>query len=317
MSATLAVLTISVLAGVLLVALGRRRGPTHQSEDVIDPTTAEHWLIERVGNRPRLRRAIVATDRRVVGGVAVAASFVVLFVAALAVGAVFDSIGTDRGFARWDQAVSRWGPDHASTTGAEILRELTNFGGTLHLLILMTAVGIVDWIRRRDGSSLLFLVTVGVGVSLINNGLKLVIMRERPPGEHLVNAAGSSFPSGHSAAAAACWLAIALVVGRWAPLWCRRYVSGAAVAIACMVAASRALLGVHWLTDVIAGVFVGWAWFVVVAIAFGGRRQHLGEPAERLAVDEREQLLSEHHRSQHHDGRPDTFGATASSKGVA
>jgi hypothetical protein len=38
MSATLAVLTISVLAGVLLVALGRRRGPTHQSEDVIDPT---------------------------------------------------------------------------------------------------------------------------------------------------------------------------------------------------------------------------------------------------------------------------------------
>jgi hypothetical protein len=36
-----------------------------------------------------------------------------------------------------------------------------------------------------------------------------------------------------------------------------------------------------------------------------------------MAVDEREQLMSEHHRSQHHDGRPDTFGATASSKGVA
>jgi undecaprenyl-diphosphatase len=317
MPAMVAVLTVSVLAGMLLVALGRRRGSTRRSDDVIDPTATEHWLVARVGNHPRLHRAISTTDRRVVGGVAVAASFVVLFVAALVVGAVFDTVGTDRGFARWDQAVSQWGPDHASTAGAEILRQLTNLGGTLYLLLLMTAVGVVDWIRRRDASSLLFLLTVGVGVSLINNGLKLLIMRERPPGEHLVSAAGSSFPSGHSATAAACWLAIALVVGRWATARYRRYISGAAVAIACMVAASRALLGVLWLTDVIAGVFVGWAWFMVVAIAFGGRQQHLGEPAEQIAVDEREQPMSERQPSQHNEGRPDTLRATASSKAGA
>jgi membrane-associated phospholipid phosphatase len=181
----------------------------------------------------------------------------------------------------------------------------------------MTAVGIVDWIRRRDASSLLFLLTVGLGVSLINNGLKLLIMRERPPGEHLVSAAGSSFPSGHSAAAAGCWLAIALVIGRWAPSRFRGYISGAAVAIACMVAASRALLGVHWLTDVIAGVFVGWAWFMIVAIAFGGRRQYLGEPAEKIAVDEREQNMSECQPPQDHEARRGTSRVTADSEGVA
>ena len=145
----------------------------------------------------------------------------------------------------------------------------------------MTVIGIVDWFRRRDVSSLLFLLTVGFGVLLINNGLKLLIMRERPPGAALVHPSGSSFPSGHSAAAAACWLAIALVVGRWVRPRFRPYISAAAVGIACMVATSRALLGVHWLTDVIAGVFVGWAWFMIVAIAFGGRTRSSANPSSR------------------------------------
>jgi undecaprenyl-diphosphatase len=46
------------------------------------------------------------------------------------------------------------------------------------------------------------------------------------------------------------------------------------------VAATRVLLGVHWLSDVIAGLLVGWAWFAVCSIAFGGRRLHFGEPVE-------------------------------------
>ena len=49
------------------------------------------------------------------------------------------------------------------------------------------------------------------------------------------------------------------------------------------MAASRALLGVHWLTDVVAGVMLGWGWFLLCALAFGGRLQRLGEPAERAA----------------------------------
>jgi membrane-associated phospholipid phosphatase len=100
-----------------------------------------------------------------------------------------------------------------------------------------------------------------------------------------VGAAGSSFPSGHSAAAAACWAALALVVlGRSGRAW-RGVGAVAAMLIAFGVAASRVLLGVHWLTDVIAGLAVGWTWFLLSTIVFGGRLLRFGEPAERVARD--------------------------------
>jgi membrane-associated phospholipid phosphatase len=44
-----------------------------------------------------------------------------------------------------------------------------------------------------------------------------------------------------------------------------------AVGIAVAVAVSRVLLDVHWLSDVIGGLTLGWAWFAVVAVVFGGR----------------------------------------------
>ena len=47
-----------------------------------------------------------------------------------------------------------------------------------------------------------FLAIVGVGATLLNNLIKVMVDRDRPPVVHLVDAAGQSFPSGHSAAAA-------------------------------------------------------------------------------------------------------------------
>ena len=46
-----------------------------------------------------------------------------------------------------------------------------------------------------------------------------------------------------------------------------------------MVAGSRVLLDVHWLSDVIAGLALGSAWFSVCVVAFGGRLLECGAGA--------------------------------------
>jgi len=91
---------------------------------------------------------------------------------------------------------------------------------------------------------------------------------------------GSSFPSGHAGTAAACFAALALVIGLGSSPRTKAVLSGAAVGIAAAVASSRVLLGVHWLTDVMAGLAVGWAWFAICSIAFGGRMLRFGAPIE-------------------------------------
>jgi membrane-associated phospholipid phosphatase len=79
-------------------------------------------------------------------------------------------------------------------------------------------------------------------------------------------------------AATSTWLAIALIFGRDRSRLTRALLAGGATLIAISVATSRALLGVHWLTDVIAGLAIGAGWFTIVAIIFGGRAQRLGDP---------------------------------------
>jgi undecaprenyl-diphosphatase len=112
------------------------------------------------------------------------------------------------------------------------------------------------------------------------NLIKVIVGRARPTISVLTGFTGQSFPSGHSAAAAACWGAVALLVARRWSRSGRSAAFGTAAAIAVAVACSRVFLGVHWLSDVIAGLAVGWGWLALCSIAFGGRLLEFGAPVE-------------------------------------
>jgi undecaprenyl-diphosphatase len=254
----------------------------------VDEPVAERWLVDHLSRVRGVRHVVGAFDRFVWGGAMVALGLLAVLGGASLVGWLLSTVDSHRGFARFDESAAEWGASHASDASTTALRWITNFGGTAVLIPMMAVVGLVVAFRHRRHDHprwavLGFLLTVGVGIVIVNNGLKWLVDRDRPTVEHLSSAGGSSFPSGHSAAAAACWAAIALVAARRLPAGRRHWAAAAAAAIAVAVASSRVLLGVHWLTDVIAGVIVGWTWFFVVALVFGGRLQRFGHPAVEVA----------------------------------
>lgn len=286
MSVTLVVLLVTAIAALLVWVLSRNAG----SPDPIDPVEEERWLLRWLGTHPRWGRAARSIDQRVAGGLMLMIGLASVLGGALVVGAIYDMVERGSGIARWDRSVAGWGSEHATGWSTNLLDVLTDLGGSAYVAVIAIVIAAIDYRRFRNPNVPVFLAVVLVGISLLNNALKLIVDRERPDVVHLVETSSSSFPSGHSATAAAAWCAFALVVSRHESRRVRAVAAAAAACVTFSVAASRALLGVHWLTDVIAGVTVGWVWFLLAALAFGGRLQRLGEPVDGERVDEAERV---------------------------
>ncbi len=277
-------IAVVVVVGVSVVLAGVAAAVTASPgihADPVDPAVEQRGVESALRRRPGLRSVLRRRfDRWSAGVLALVAAAAVLLAVAVLVGLLLDMIDENAGLARLDASVANWGADHATSTSTRVLEAITHLGARPLVLAALLAAAFYDHHRRHNREVFAFVAVVGLGEMLLGNGLKLIVERERPDVLRLVDAGGFSFPSGHTSAAAAAWVAVALVLGRDRPRRVRAVLSGAAVLIAAGVATSRALLGVHWFTDVLAGLALGWGWYLVVAIAFGGRRQRLGAPAQ-------------------------------------
>jgi undecaprenyl-diphosphatase len=188
-------------------------------------------------------------------------------------------VRTDRGIVRLDRTIERWADGEATASSNDIISAITDFGGTALLVVVGLAVAVFEVVRTRAARVIVFLVLVIGGQALATGLTKGMVGRGRP---ELGVLAGldPSFPSGHSAGAAATFAACALLLGRRRSRRTQAVLTGIGIALAIAVGASRVLLGVHWFSDVIGGLVLGWAWFGIVALAFGGRLLHFGAPVE-------------------------------------
>ena len=102
------------------------------------------------------------------------------------------------------------------------------------------------------------------------NGFQVVVGRSRPQFDDAVtHALGKSFPSGHAMNSAVVYGAILVVL--WQPMrtWRRRVtLLGLFTGLVVGIAASRVVLTVHYVSDVVAGVVLGVAFVAGSTAAF-------------------------------------------------
>lgn len=280
----LVLLVVALLAGILAFALSRRY-PSPMVEQA--PARAATELVETEARRhPWLKRALrERLDPQTATGLALTLAVVVVGAGLFLLGVLAYLTRSSEALADVDSAAGQWGADHASAWATTGLEWLTHLGDTRLCIALAVVVAVVELIRVPSRWIPLFLGAVVLGSVVIVNTAKELLDRVRPEFNPIAETLGPSFPSGHSAMAAAFWAAVALLFARRRSPRVRALFSAVAVAIAVTVAGTRVLLGVHWLSDTIAGVAFGWAWFSVVAIAFGGRLLVFGAPVAAAARD--------------------------------
>ncbi|MBL9046709.1 MAG: phosphatase PAP2 family protein [Tabrizicola sp.] len=151
-----------------------------------------------------------------------------------------------------------------------VLRWVTGFGNSAYSLI--TSLALLCWLTlakrwgadlpveatRNFRSSLILLVAAVALSGTVASLAKNVIGRARPsfaPDSGVFDFSPfaftpglAAFPSGHATTATACAVVFAIVCSRHSWVW---------LCIGAIAALSRALLGVHWLTDCLAGMALG------------------------------------------------------------
>jgi undecaprenyl-diphosphatase len=181
--------------------------------------------------------------------------------AALAFAQIAEDYLTNDPLARWDVSFARWLAGERTALGTDIFRVLTFFGGPAVVIVTATVVCLALYRRGRIVDAAFIPLVLG-GAELLNLVLKLAFHRPRPEFA-FVHLDTYSFPSGHAMVSAAGYGA--LVYLAWPRLngRGRLLVSGAAIAFVGLIGFSRLYLGVHYLSDVLAGIAGGVFWLAI------------------------------------------------------
>ncbi|MCA1836352.1 MAG: phosphatase PAP2 family protein [Actinobacteria bacterium] len=234
------------------------------------------WIAERPAVdwvRSRYPRQCRFVGRRFAPGEAAGLTLTVGAAAVLALGVAFeqmlDSVLESDGVTTIDRPVLHFLATHRQPWSITVAQVITDIGSPLGVAVTGLLVGLVLAVLRRSWLPLLIAVLGGAGIAVINTTVKRLVSRSRPPqltavlGEH-----GFSFPSGHTTGTTAVWLLLAWMIGHWVigrragrvMVW-----TGALLMVAA-VGLTRIYLGVHFLSDVLAGWALGAAWAVTVAL---------------------------------------------------
>jgi membrane-associated phospholipid phosphatase len=262
-----------VALGAALVTFLAARWYTASPKTTDQPAEEVARAVGEVAGSHPASRGFVARrlDRTTITGLLLTTALAVTFLGALLLGVLALLVRRVASIQHVDNSVAAWGYDHRSAASTHALRWVTDLGSIRIVVGLALVLVLVDLARHRNRWAFLFLLVVLVGMEISMLSVKALVGRLRPTLTPEAATLGPSFPSGHSATAAAFYAAAALIIGRGLSGRWRHLAIAVAVALAVAVAGSRVLLDLHWLSDVVGGLALGWAWFALCAVVFGGR----------------------------------------------
>lgn len=157
-----------------------------------------------------------------------------------------DVIGT------WDASADAWIREQRNASLVDAARALDVVGDGVVTVPLRIAILLLFAAFRRFSGFFAFAMTWAI-TAPATEGLKAWLHRGRPPGA-LVEMSSFAMPSGHTVAITSIGVAAAIAL---ATGWWRGGLVFLAIGAGAVMGASRMALSVHWLSDVVVGVFLG------------------------------------------------------------
>lgn len=224
------------------------------------------WARERIKARWGWAGRVPADE---VAAVALLAGLAVVVAVAVGFTEVLDDVLEGDGITWIDKPTSRWLAAHRDLWLTTALRAVTIGGDPRFLAALAFPISLVAAWRCRSWRPVALALAAGGGIALMLFTAKALVGRERPPLPFAAVAAdGYSFPSGHATGTAAILVVSAWMATRWlvTPWVGRVIVWAVAIGAALVIGYSRIYLGVHYVSDVLAGWLLGLAWACVVML---------------------------------------------------
>jgi membrane-associated phospholipid phosphatase len=257
----LAIVIVGLAVGALMVAVRVTRRHRRRL------TQPLNWLLIQVRRIPSADRYL-GRVRNVVPPAYVAVHLVLGLIATAAVigfAVIAEEVVAGNTIAAFDRAFAEALHRQASPGWQRAFRTITSFGSTAALAAASTLVAIGLLIFRRYVMATGWIIALS-GAGLLIVTLKGAFARTRPPLPDAQFLASWSFPSGHALATFVfCGMGAYLILRSTRSWGLFALVATGALAWCIVMSFTRLYLGVHFASDVIAGLIAATAWVAVCA----------------------------------------------------
>lgn len=168
-----------------------------------------------------------------------------------------------------DQQIYGWARGLRNTEITPLFVWATVVGTPVGLAVIVAIFSSILALQKRF-RWVAYLAFTGIGGGLMNILLKSFFVRSRPDlAEALRQAHGYSFPSGHAMGTTIVMAALSYLAMRATASWSLRSAAlSVATTLVILISFSRIYLGVHWASDIAAGIAAGAIWVAATTLGY-------------------------------------------------